>query len=195
MFHRRPLKRGLTLVEVILVLTLLVVIGAVSAPLLHGSFSRAGLHAAGDLVRSAWSKARLAAMQTGQAHAFRFEPGGSRFQIVAQNQLALPEISQLEPDSPDAAYDAVDILRISRNRLPDGVVFAAGDVVGSNQLLATMPLTTESPWSTPIWFQPDGTTSDASVLLTNDRLAAIRLTLRGLTGISNVADVATQASP
>jgi prepilin-type N-terminal cleavage/methylation domain-containing protein len=195
MFHGGSPQRGLTLVEVILVLALLVVVGAVSAPLLEGSFSRAGLHGAGDALRGTWAKARLAAMQTGQTYVFRFEPNGSRFQIVALNQLGLPEASELEPDDPDAEHEAVDMLRISRNRLPDGVVFASGDVSSSSQLLATLPGAVEGPWSGPILFHPDGTTSDASVLLLNNRQTTIRVTLRGLTGISNTSDVAAEPVP
>src|SRR5262245_37623622 len=42
------LRRGLTLVEVLLVLSLLVVIGAIAVPLLENSFSRASLYGAGD---------------------------------------------------------------------------------------------------------------------------------------------------
>jgi len=195
MVDRVSPQRGLTLVEVILVLTLLVVIGAVSAPLLEGSFSRAELHGAGDLLRGAWAKARLAAMQTGQTCVFRFEPNGSRFQIVALNQLGLPEANELQPDDPNIEHKAVDMLRLSRSRLPDGVVFAAGDVSTSSQLMATLPGAAEGPWSAPVLFHPDGTTSDASVLLSNEQQTTIRVTLRGLTGISNTTDVASEALP
>jgi type II secretory pathway pseudopilin PulG len=186
-------RSGLTLVEVILVLALLVIIGAVSVPLLAGSFSSAGLHSAGDMVRAAWGKARLAAMQSGQTCAFRYEPNGSRFQVVTLNQLGLPETSELPPDDPDATYKAADMLRLPRNRLPDGVVFAAGDVSASSQLSAILPDAADGPWSNPILFYPDGTTSDAAVLLSNSRQTMIRVTLRGLTGISNTTDVASEA--
>ncbi len=187
--------RGLTLVEIVLVLALLVVISAISLPLLDGTLSHAALHSGGDLLRSAWSKARLAAMQSGQTYVFRFEPEGSRFQIVALNELSLPEVAELQPDDPEAQHDAVDVLRLSLNRLPDGVVFAKGDVSTSSHLMATLPEAGHSPWSSPILFHPDGTTSDASVLLTNNRPTAIRVTLRGLTGISNTIDVVDEAGP
>ncbi|MEX2309553.1 MAG: hypothetical protein WD738_18270 [Pirellulales bacterium] len=185
---------GLTLVEVILVLTLLVVIAAVSAPLLEGTFSRAGLHSAADLLRGAWAKGRVAAMQSGQTYAFRFEPNGSRFQIVALNALGLPEVSELQPDI-EGARQAVDLLRLPQTRLPDGVIFAGGDVSTSARLLATLPEIGEGPWSAAILFHPDGTTSDASVLLSNAGQTTVRVTLRGLTGISNTTDIASEAVP
>lgn len=188
-------RSGLTLVEVILVLALLVVIGAVSAPLLEGSFSRAGLHGASDLLRAAWAKARLAAMESGQTHVFRFEPNGSRFQMVALDALGLPESEELQPADPNIEHRAVDILRLSQNRLPDGVIFAAGDVSTSSQIMATLPDAAEGPWSSPILFHPDGTTSDASLVLSNARQQTIRVTLRGLTGISNATEVGVEAVP
>jgi prepilin-type N-terminal cleavage/methylation domain-containing protein len=189
------LRPGLTLVEVVLVLALLVVISAISIPLLAGTFSRAALYGGGDLLRGAWAKARLAAMQSGETHAFRFEPNGSRFQIVKLDSLGAPAASELAPEDPETKPEATEFVRLSQNRLPGGVIFSGGDISSSAQVLATLPMTTEGPWSQPILFNPDGTTSDASLLLKNDRQITIRVTLRGLTGISQTTDVDNEASP
>jgi type II secretory pathway pseudopilin PulG len=196
MFHgaSRPLSRhnGLTLVEIILVLTLLVIVGAVSVPMLGGSFSRAGLQSASDLLRAAWSKGRLAAMQSGQSYVFRFEPNGARYQLLAFEQLDLPESQQLPADNPDAEHSESDILRLSLNRLPDGITFAHGDVSDSSEVAATYGSADGGPWSAPILFRADGTTSDASLVLKNENGQTIRVTLRGLTGISNAGDVSME---
>jgi prepilin-type N-terminal cleavage/methylation domain-containing protein len=187
--------QGLTLVEVILVLALLVVIGAVSAPLLEGSFSRAGLQSAADVVRGAWSKARIAALQSGQTHVFRFEPHGGRFQVVLINDLGLPASNDLQPQIPGTEQRPVDMLRLSRSRLPDGVFFAAADISSSRQLAAMLPDVEGGSWSQPVVFHADGTTSDASLLLSNQNQNTIRVTLRGLTGISNTGHVDSEAAP
>ncbi|MCI0332372.1 MAG: prepilin-type N-terminal cleavage/methylation domain-containing protein [Planctomycetes bacterium] len=193
--EKHVLRRGLTLVELVLVLALLVVISAISVPLLEGSFSRAALHSGGDLLRGAWATARLAAMQSGATHVFRFEPNGSRFQIVALNALGAPEASDLAPIDPEAEPPATEFVRLSENRLPDGIIFTGGNISSSAQVLATLPSAAEGPWSQPILFHPNGTTSDASVLLANSRQAMIRVTLRGLTGISQTAEVESEAAP
>jgi hypothetical protein len=44
-------------------------------------------------------------------------------------------------------------------------------------------------------FNPDGTTSDASILLQNDTGQTIRVTLRGLTGVADASDVGQEAAP
>jgi Tfp pilus assembly protein FimT len=190
---RSGLRRGLTLVEVCLVLALLVVIGAVAAPLMEGSFTRAGLQSAAELVRGAWARARLAAMDSGQTHVFRFEPRASRFQIIMLDQLGMPGSEMIAPEDPTAEHSSADMLRLAQNRLPDGVIFAAGDISDSSQVLATLGTATQSAWSAPILFHPDGTTTDASVVLSNESQQTVRVTLRGLTGIANTSDIGREA--
>jgi hypothetical protein len=179
----------------VLVLSLLVVIAAVSAPFLGGAFSRAHLNSASDVLRDGWSRARLVAMQSGDTHVFRFEPMGARYQIVPLDQLALPEANELAPDDPDAEHSPHDRLRLPQARLPDNVIFAAGDIAASNQIAAMLGAPQTETWSAPIVFNPDGTTSDASVLLQNDRGETIRVTLRGMTGIATASDVGMEAPP
>jgi prepilin-type N-terminal cleavage/methylation domain-containing protein len=192
---RRSLRRGLTLVEVMLALALLVVISAISLPMLEGSFSRASLYSGADLLRGAWAKARLTAMQSGQTHAFRYELSGGRFQIAALGDMALPENNEIVPVQPDAAPDDNVRVSLSQNQLPSGIVFSGGDVSSSNQMLAMQPDLGQGPWSPPILFYPDGTTSDASLLLSNENLVTVRVTLRGLTGVASIVDVETEVLP
>jgi prepilin-type N-terminal cleavage/methylation domain-containing protein len=191
--RRACLRRGLTLIELILVLALLVAISAISLPLMQNQFSWAALHGAGDLLRGAWAQARFAAMQSGQTQVFRFEPNGSRFQIVALNALDSPANNELEPEDPESRSDSPEFVRLSQNRLPEDITFFGGNISSSAQLMATLPGATEGVWSQPILFYPDGTTSDASLLLANEKQVAIRVTLRGLTGISQTIDVETDS--
>jgi hypothetical protein len=181
-------RRGLTLIELCLVLALLVVIGAVATPVMNGTFSRGALRGASDVLRGAWARSRLAAMESGQACVFRAEPNGGRFQMVALSALGAPESEMLAADM-GGNRNVSDMLRMRENRLPEGVRFAAFDVSASSQLTATLGDSSGGVWSAPILFNPDGTTSDATVLLANEGNDTIRVTLRGLTGISNVGDI------
>lgn len=189
-------RGGLTLIELLLVLALLVVITAVTMPVLEGTFSRASLRGAGDLLRGAWAQARLSALNSGTSHAFRYEQNGSRFQIVPLDAIGSPEFSMMEVIDPEAEPEPAEFVRIENKALPEGITFLHGNVSSSAKLMATMPVVAEGPWSAPILFYPDGTTSDATVLLANDREQAIRVTLRGLTGTSQMADAdIEEASP
>jgi prepilin-type N-terminal cleavage/methylation domain-containing protein len=199
MFDAQPLPtarpKGLTLIEVVLVLSLLVVISAVSMPYLNSAFSRAHLNSASDVLRDAWTRGRLTAMQSGQTQVFRFQKKGDQFQLLPLEQLNLPESANVRTTNSDEERSATDILRLSQNRLPENVTFAAGDVAASNQVAALMGNSNGDSWSPPVLFNPDGTTSDASVVLQNDRGETIRLTLRGLTGIASASEVGKEAVP
>jgi Tfp pilus assembly protein FimT len=186
----------LTLVEVCLVLALLVIIAAVATPVLEGSFAAASLQSGGDLLRGAWARTRLASMESGVSYVFRFQPNGAVFQIITLSDLGLPGGEMITADSAtadDGEYGVDVMMRIPQNRLPDGVKFAAGDISASSQVLATLGNAASNVWSNPIVFHPDGTTSDASIVLSNERGQTLRVTLRGLTGISNVGDIGAEA--
>jgi Tfp pilus assembly protein FimT len=179
----------MTLIEICLVLALLVVIASFAIPLLGGAVERRSLMSGAGLLQAGWTRARLAAMQSGQTYVVRFEPKGSRFQVLSLDQIALPESQQLPQEDPDAEHSTYDILRFFKTRLPDGVIFGHADVANSNQLTATMGAAGDGPWSAPILFRPDGTTSDASVVLVNEPGQTVRVTLRGLTGTSIASEV------
>ncbi|HVT30908.1 MAG TPA: hypothetical protein VHE81_23080 [Lacipirellulaceae bacterium] len=191
-----PVRRdGLTLIEVCLVLALLIVIGSLAIPLMGGSLKRQALSSGADLLRAAFSRARLQAMQSGQTFVLRVQPKGSWYQILPLDQLALPENQNSPTDDANPEQSTYDILRLSRNRLPEGVIFAQLNVSNSNVLSATFGSSNGGTWSAPILFRPDGTTSDASVLLVNEPGNTIRVTLRGLTGSNDASDVGKEAVP
>jgi type II secretory pathway pseudopilin PulG len=182
-------RSALTLVEVCLVLALLIVIASFAIPLLGGAVERRSLISSASLVQASWSKARLAAMESGQTYALRVEPKGSRFQLVSLDQLGLPESQNVPATNPDVDYTPSEMMRLSRNQLPEGVIFAKLDVSSSAQMAAVYGSSGGGPWSQPILFYPDGTTSDASVLLEIESGQTIRVTLRGLTGSSGATEM------
>lgn len=185
--------RGLTLIEVCLVLALLVVIAAVATPLLEGSFSRANLQSAADLLTAAWSRARLAAMESGATHVFRFEPKGSRYQIITLNELGIPQTETPDLEDTNSEHGIDEMMRAPQDRLPEGVAFAAAEISASSQVTATYGEATGTNWSEAVLFHPDGTTSDATVLLANGDGQTMRLTLRGLTGTTQVSELGREA--
>ncbi len=191
----QPFQRGLTLVELLLVLTLLVVIGAFTAPLLNGVYARVSLQNGGELLRAALSRARFSAVEAGEPFVFRCEQKGSRYQIIKLDELGMPEAEELAPDDPDVEHHPADMMRLGLARIPDGVIFAGAEVASSNQLAATIGPSSSEVWSEPILFHPDGAATDASLLLANGQGQTLRVTLRGVTGISHAGDVGREVIP
>jgi hypothetical protein len=171
-------------------MALLVAIAAIMLPIMGGTMSRASLLSAGDVVRTLLTQARLDAMKSGQVHIFRCEIQGNRFQILSLTQFA--EGGGELPPADETEYEASEMLRLGLKRLPSGVVFAGGDMSPSQHLAAIVG-GAAGPWSPPIVFQPDGTASDATLLLANEYKHTLRVTLRGLTGIALVGEVGEEA--
>jgi len=184
-------ESGFTLIEVILVMAILVAIAAMTLPSLSGVFTRSQLRNGGEVVRSAWGKARLAAMDSGQPYLFRCQLKGGEFQLLniaelaaAGGQSAGPTGNVVEPDGS---------WRLAFDRLPAGVVFAKGEFAPSQLMDAMFAGVANAAWAGPIVFYPDGTCTDATILLSNENESTIRVTLRGITGTALIGDVGKEA--
>ena len=184
--------RGLSLLEILLVLALLVIIGAVAAPAIARFAKTQQLRDSANLIRGEWARARVQAMKSGRIHVFRYEQEGSQyvvdFWMAADDELEAGDDSEIAQAAAGTPWDA--------ESLPDGVQFLLGqnaDEATGQQIeadLATHSNATDAGvWSAPVLFYSDGTTSSADVVLANDRGQAIRISLRGLTGIGTVSDV------
>ena len=188
MRHHRP---AITLFELLLVLTLLCALFALAWPAIEGSFEGSRLRAAGDQVQAAWSEARLNAMQSGMPHLFRYAPDGGDYAIMRWDW----NVTADAPNAEDVQL-AEGGTPIGEDELPEDILFASGEVA-SDQRTALAVVTAsqqgvfDSSNSTPIVFYPDGTTSDAAVLMKNKRGLLIRVTLRGLTGVTRVSRTMT----
>ncbi len=203
-------RRAMTLLELMLVLGLLVMIGALVLPSLRGPFMNQRLRKAGELVRVEWNKARIKAMKTGQIQMFRYEVESGSYSV----EPYYTEQDALESDARHsgttsaggvnsavvAATQQADLADAQPRDLPEGVVFASSEVqtdvrsqllqqqsTGYQPLNSQLSGTQQLP---PVLFYPDGTTSDARVALTNEfRRLYVVISLRSLTGIARVSEL------
>jgi len=200
--ERGRVRRAMTLLELILVLALLVMIGAMAMPAFKTPFEYHRLRQGGELVRVEWNKARITAMQTGQTQVFRYAPESNTFQVM-------PYFSEQDVLEADAASSASLGLGMNgplmapasaapatvERELPQGVLFVQGEVESDARSFAIQQQLQVNPIgmameATPVLFYPDGTTSDARVVLTNQyQQLFIVVSVRSLTGIVRVSDL------
>jgi type II secretory pathway pseudopilin PulG len=194
----------MTLVELLVVLALLVVIGSIVVPVFTGSFSSVRLRRAGDQVLSRWSQARAMAIERGETYQFTFTPESGTYQVgpwmpFLQESGSDTTSSSTRVATPITATSESATAAPAENptgqsvTLPDTIKFQSGQIAVEDSLtaerqVASMQVQGDSV-STPILFFPDGTTSQASVVLANDRNQFVRLTLRGLTGVGRATDI------
>ena len=201
---QRP--RGLTLLEVLLVLGLLVVVAALAAPTVGLTLDSNRLRSSGDLVRASLAKARLKAMESGRTYTFRYQPGGNGYVIEAwysaddfleASTLALGTTAGGMMSGGAAGQTPIqnpmqNAAPTNPETLPESITFAGSEMTTDMRAAMLMQTTAvgqsvDETWSQPMFFYPDGTSSTARLVLLNARQRSITLTLRGLTGVVKVS--------
>lgn len=185
--------------EVMLTLAVLVLIGAMTWPIVANSFADRKLRAGADRIRAAWVSARVKAMRTDSVQVFRYTPGGREFRVETRPMTEAAVDPSGAPMGETAAVSEGFNPEGVKGELPETVTFVGSETALDTRaaMLDLTPLgDSESgqAWSDPILFYPDGTTSTARLVLRmkkheNDTQALeIELTLRGLTGIVRVGE-------
>ena len=185
---RRP---AASLLEVLVVMTILVVISALTVPSLQAMYGSYKLNGAVDSVRSAWADARGRAIEEGRPYRFAVEPEGSSFR-VAPDQNEYWDGSGGTPENDPNGKGLV-----LEKSLPGGVRFTVNGEAAANtpaeptgDSLDEKPVTA-SNWSTAVVFLPDGTArEDVQVQFSVRGCKPTSLQLRGLTG-----NVSVKAAP
>ena len=208
---KRQSRRGVTLIELLLVLALLAVIASLAAPVVENSFITMKLRRGGDRVLTAWSDARSRAIRTGDIQQFTYKLDGSEYRVgpwvdattasgaagMSNPSLATPGAMTMTPpvaagsSTAAAGQSGADDNEVEPGELPEKIHFHAGQSVvtraeDGQREVASLSGSGEA-WSTPILFFPDGSASNASVTLATDRKQYQRITLRGLTGVGRAS--------
>ncbi|MHC4406312.1 MAG: GspH/FimT family protein [Planctomycetota bacterium] len=179
-------RRAITLFELLLVLCLLTALTAFVWPALDRPMAEQRLRGAADTVRAALGKARVEAMSSGRPVVFLFVTNSADYSIEyrAGMELSLDSGSDAALEQQAVPYGA-DLV------LPKHITFLAGETAAADEaattsLAALDPGDPEAGYSTPILFYPDGTTSDACLMLANEHGRRVEVSLRGLTGVVTV---------
>jgi prepilin-type N-terminal cleavage/methylation domain-containing protein len=197
---------GFTLLEIMLVLTLIAMIGAVAVPRFADVFARQRLQASAEKIRLDLDRARLVAMQTGQAQMFECVIGDGKYSVH-------PLTQQKDMVNTGAGATVVTQYGAVAATTEDGMLAAAGTnaLSGDVRTLEETVTFTSCIVSTDsrsyglaqesqsnggqlsvntlgqaILFYPDGSTSNAEIRLQNKRGDARAVRLRGLTGHAKV---------
>lgn len=186
-------RKSFTLTEALLVLALVTICASVAWVSLERPLANQRLHSAGDAIRTEWCQARVAAMRSGHTYAFTYTVGGIRYHL--RREEGAPSSFGTSDDDTKSSADGTSSLPQDKS-LPEGILFAGDDGGGgltASDQDSTSTLQESSSWSDPILFFPDGSTSDARLVLASGRHASIQLSLRGVTGAVTVGELASVA--
>lgn len=185
---------GFTFAELLLVLTILLVVSGLVFPPVLRMMADQPLKDAVERTRAQLANVRLRALDSSSPWQFRFEPGGQRYLWMPQELLSRTGAggSSGTSGSRSMAVPPNTGPGIQSGTLPKGMYFlseANGEALTverlPSELLSGLPdgyQLAQTGWSAPITFQPDGSTTDAQLVIVNARGRQMRLTIRGFTG-------------
>lgn len=205
--RRHASRRGLTLVEVLLAMSLIVVLASLTWPALTRPLALQRLRKAADQVRADWTRARVKAMSSGRTYVFQYSSDTDRYSVqpLTTGDTA-SEDALLGGGELGAPATGQETGTVNQRVLPEGITFYCdpAEQQDPSALTGTIPgldasgggaiLDGASPTS-EVRFLPDGTTSTARVVLKNEHGRSIELSLRGLTGVVTVGEVQAGATP
>ena len=187
-------RKAITLIEVLLVLAVLVMLAAVTWPAMDRPMTDQRLRKAADRVRTAWAKARVDAMSSGNTFVFRCTLESDEFTIESQ---AGPEsVGSMTSSTPgqfdETVAETTEPLSSKTRQLPRDIRFVDGEVNFDTRATILLSATEDASDDAvgecldPILFFPDGTTSTATLILESKHERRIELSIRGLTGVITV---------
>jgi prepilin-type N-terminal cleavage/methylation domain-containing protein len=192
--HRVGRLRGYSLVEMIVVLALVASFLAIALPAVFRPLAKAELREAAKQMQAALLDARTRAVESGVVQEFRYQPGGSRYEIRAHGQADQGGPSAVS--NPAAAATAGQpaqsaALEPVAEDLPEGIVFA--DPQEEQRAEPFQPLATASApavdesatgekWITLLRLYPNGRSLNCRLKLRGSKSWSVELMLRGLTG-------------
>ena len=172
-------RQGFTLFELVLVLAIVVIVGAIAYPSyqsLNGGFR---VTAGADTVRAAWAQARARAIEDGVPYQFSIQPDSGRFR-VGPDQGIFGAAGPGPGDDPGRPP-------LIREESVDGVSFRNPRAVAADNANGDPGPGNAGAdgWVHVVTFMPDGTAREKEVELSLKTAGAhpLVLKLRGLTGV------------
>ena len=183
---RHRLRGGFTLLEMVLALTVIVAIAAITVPVVQRAYDDYDIKEAAEQMRVQLGRARIEAIDSGLTYQFRFEPGGRRYVLLPYEQEFAPATGYAATGNSSTA-----MLFKDSGSLAEGLAFYSLDPEFSGvetvpqDLFEGLPdaqLLAGISWSLPLLFFPDGTAQHGGLLLTDQKGHSIPIGIRSLTG-------------
>ena len=197
-------RRGHSMMEMMVVMSVLAGMAALSWPMLRSPISKLRLQAAAQEVTTELSKARLKAMQSGVAQVFRFQANTGKFLITAASdddetdESSPGHVEQQSTDSSVAGSTERSPLTeeaelvADEKELPDGICFEVAVSDESPEQERTEVAGEDQGWTDLAIFYPNGDTTNAVVGLRSESDLHLDVKLSGLTGTAKIGETHRQ---
>ncbi|MEZ6141606.1 MAG: prepilin-type N-terminal cleavage/methylation domain-containing protein [Zavarzinella sp.] len=170
------LRSGFTVLELLAVMALILILGAVAIPTLDALYGDVPQKAAADKLREMFAEARSRAIEDGRVYRLGIKLDQGDYRIAPDNEMYW--LGGDEGASDDTGVPPL----IREGVLEKGITFS---VSGMNSA--------ETEWFPVVLFNPDGSCSDdREIMLMAKKAAPVVLQIRALTGVIQVVDTRQQ---
>ena len=183
-------RAGFTLLELLLVLAVLVTLASLSWPQMMRYMEENALKQSVETVRRELAATRIMAIESGLTYQFRFEPTSQAFVVLPFDR---PETVATDSQTASPSKVKTGTGRLSSDCQFEPATDKSGQLMGGQRLddiwlamLQDGALYTQTVWSQPILFRPNGESQDARLVVRDKVGNTIELTVRGLTGAVRV---------
>ena len=198
-------RSGHSMMEMIIVVSVLAGMAAMTYPMLNSPLSKLRLQAAAQEVSSELAKARMKAMQSGVPQVFRIQMNTGKFQVAAASdddanegeskptaaeQLAV-ETASISNEEHSPLTEASDMETDSKE-LPDGICFECPVSEEASPQDRTEVAQESDSWTDLAIFYPNGDTTNAVVSLRGDTNLHLDVKLSGFTGTAKIGEAHRQ---
>lgn len=167
-------RNGHSFMEMVVVISILTGLAALSYPMLKSPLSKMHLKAAAQEITTELSKTRMKAMQSGVSQVFQVQVNTGKFQ---SSPMAEPEPIE-DTEIPSPLNDFTDNI-VQEKELPSGVCFEVKEEIEE----------LEDGWTNIAIFYPNGANNNALISLSHKSDLHVEVKLNGLTGSAKVGEV------
>lgn len=196
--RRHHNRSAFTLLEITVVLALIVIVGAMAAPMFQGTFEHQRLMRAAESIRADWVRTRGTAMQNGETQVWTCSVSDGRFAAQPAADMSMADAGA----SVSAATGLTPTSALSGDQsfgkpLPQGTSIADVLVSEADSVLTMSQFSTSGESGTAtVFFYPNGTCSNARITVQggdedaqSDGAAQVAVVMNGLTGTVRVVRI------
>jgi prepilin-type N-terminal cleavage/methylation domain-containing protein len=196
------IKRGFTLLELLLVLAILVALAGIAAPTFESMVTSRRIHQTATQLRNELMEARVTAMRNGQAQVMQATLQGSDYSITAWVGAADNEDASagatvnsasgqlVQTDAANGGSAVGDAPTVDTKNLAEGVTFSAVEMVSDSRSVLAVEQAeatgggadASGAMSSPLMFYPDGSCTTAQIILADTRGRRVAIQVRGVVG-------------
>lgn len=185
-----PRHRGYTLVELLIVVAILTAMVGLGLPSLRKFSEKGELLNAARQLRAELLSARLAAIESGNPTAFRYQLGGRSFAVIKPqaDSASEPAASPSLETTGEGWGEVAEIEEGDEQQLPAGLQFLdPQDPEAAPAAARSEPASGGGgEWSSPVVFYPNGRALNAQLRLASRRYR-VDVLVRGLTGTVQIS--------